>query len=280
MSRHLPFFALIALFAICASAQAQTNQIGFRRAAPAANGMPPIVSAGSESLISPTTTGVASPLQANYGGGNGGGHRSNNGMYVSMFGGYLDQGEYINSFDIALPPIITGSLDVTLNTSPGWALGGAMGRRFDNGFRLESEFVYRNSSLDTISATAFPGGPLGALPVTGNVNSYSSMFNLAYDFNRHASIRPYVGAGAGAAFHEFSFNAAPATISIDLPTVAFQYFAGVSMDVSHRAEAFLEYRAFGTQEFELNVTAPGANFNSEFDSLNHSIFAGLRLNLR
>ena len=286
MPRIIPLAILALLMPVTSSLEAQINPTGFRHASAAKQKtLPPIVAATPGNWVSSQDTAAAKALQ-----GTVTGNAANceqcaprSDRYVSVFGGFLNQQEYENTIATSGPPFGTNRFDVVLNTNPGWAVGGALGRRFNNGFRMESEFVYRNATMDTISAALFPvPGPLGSVPVNGTVNAYSTMVNLAYDFNRQGRISPYVGAGVGATFIEYTFNVAaiPATIDIELPTVSFQYFAGVSAQVSARAEAFVEYRAHGTQEFELNINAGPTNLSSEFDSLNHSVLAGLRLNLR
>ena len=211
--------------------------------------------------------------------------------YISGFGGWTGEVENSFSLDTAGPGIGDDAFGININTESGYGIGAAIGRRFSNNLRLESEFVFRNHSLDNIVTDA--GGLavdfLGADPddvadaldgVSARVNSYTLATNLVYDFRRGAKINPYVGFGTGVQFvgNRLTEEDNDLEVQLNYPTVIYQWMAGVSSPLNQRSDLFVEYRGFGT----FGTTAPGSlgpdSVRFKAASYQDSVFAGLRFN--
>ncbi len=186
------------------------------------------------------------------------------------------------------------SLDVGFE----WGYVGVLsvGYGFGNGLRLELEGSYRSNDVDTIKASG-----IGSLPrSSGTAASYGVMFNALYDF-RLGPVMPYVGAGIGYQWHDYSdvgFSQRNATGSANLTfggnegAFAYQAILGVALPIDSVPGLALtaEYRFMGTTGHDINGRANGQvafggrtlndrqAFTFAADNLNHSIMFGVRYN--
>jgi opacity protein-like surface antigen len=170
----------------------------------------------------------------------------------------------------------------------GSTVGFAMGKAIGPRLRSEFEFTWRNNDVEN-----FYGGwgyPISlpfiyeAIP-EGEVNTYSGMFNLVFDFDRAEGrlLTPYAGVGIGTAYidNDVSWNGVGATISNEL-AFAYQALGGVSLKLRNNSDFFVEYRYFSTDS--VAYTQPGYNgmyrtteaqdFYHSFQS--HQFLMGLR----
>lgn len=120
----------------------------------------------------------------------------------------------------------------------GAASGLALGMRL-NQFRVEGEFAYRYN-------------PLKIAGVKFHRNTYAALANVYYDFDFNSAWTPYVGAGVGFAWNNYSGKFKPSenhpTGSFKHPEnrddIAYQGIAGVSHSFTSGTDLGLEYRAF------------------------------------
>ena len=153
----------------------------------------------------------------------------------------------------------------------------AIGWGFGNGFRAEMEGYLRRPSLDSV--TLFGNGSFsgGLVSRNGRAQIYGFMANAYYDFDLSALgsvfryIQPYVGAGIGAGYSEFSglqtdaFGSLRTTASGTGRTLAYQAILGVAVPMDYVAPGLAvtaEYRYFGATAPRLSVrtaTIPTAN---------------------
>src|SRR5690606_40748246 len=105
------------------------------------------------------------------------------GPYVGLGGGLNIQ----RDTDVTGPGF-DGSIDSHL----GWAGLVTLGYRHRSGLRGEIEGGYRRNNVDEITDCAACGSD-------GFTQAWSAMANLLYDFDVGWPVRPYIGAGAGAA---------------------------------------------------------------------------------
>jgi outer membrane protein OmpA-like peptidoglycan-associated protein len=144
----------------------------------------------------------------------------------------------------------------------GWLGDAGAGYAFQNGFRLESALSYRSNRLrGDIDSERFPG----------DVHAWGLMANLLYDFNRHGSIQPYLGVGAGAA----SVRVGMHDVGHDTDTgFAYQGMAGIGFALSDRTTLDVGYRYFRSD----NLNAPHAFFGerTNLDYINQAVTLGVR----
>ncbi len=197
---------------------------------------------------------------------------------------------------------LMGSSDTIANRSVDvgfeWGYVGVLsvGYGFGNGLRLELEGSYRSNDVDNIKASG-----IGSLPrSSGTAASYGVMFNALYDF-RLGGVVPYVGAGVGYQWHDYSdvgFSQRNATGAASLNfggnegAFAYQAILGVALPIDSVPGLALtaEYRFMGTIGHDISGRANGQvtfggqtladrqAFTLEADNFNHSIMFGVRYN--
>ena len=110
------------------------------------------------------------------------------------------------------------------------ALVDSLGYGFQNGFRTEAEFGYRNNDFEDFD---------------GDATALSLMANLFYDFNRDGNWHPYLGVGVGGAQVSVDGGSGPITFDDDDDTVlAYQALAGIAFPISDRLQLDVGYRYF------------------------------------
>lgn len=140
--------------------------------------------------------------------------------------------------------LVTPASQQTVDAGTGYAAGGAIGFRYDNGFRTEMEYRYQSSDIDEVrfaggfsavpsidpNATAFPDASLAA---------HFLMTNVIYEFANSSRITPYIGGGVGAAWVTHWTGPGDAT-DRDL-TYAYQGRAGVAFALNETTRIGAEY---------------------------------------
>lgn len=187
----------------------------------------------------------------------------------------------------------------------------ALGWGFGNGLRTEIEGSYRSNSVSGVSTLRAGGSTLPLTNVTGNVQTYAVMANIAYDIPLHPfglPLQPYVGAGAGYAWLNMddvrgngtatfrlangnTFGPGPDLVSLGTAgAFAYQAMAGMSLPISALPglQATLEYRFFGTARADVPVSRvtttgdvvngvlPSSSTHNGFEVLDHALLIGLR----
>lgn len=174
--------------------------------------------------------------------------------------------------------VIIPSLLTTNSVEDGWGGHLAVGRSFGR-FRAEAEWGYTENDADSYSVTS----PFTAtLPQDGENNITRYMLN-GYAEMGEGRVRPYLGAGAGAAHVEVvtvatvaaAPTAPPRRLIDDSDTVfAYQIMAGVGVPLSERLSLTAQYRWFDADTVE-GRDARGERFTRGIEG--HNIDLGLRL---
>lgn len=152
-----------------------------------------------------------------------------------------------------------------LDFDGGFAVGGALGFEINPKATIEAEYVHRASDAD-LKGTRNTD--------TASTRSNAVMVNALYHFgdrDAEGSIRPYLGAGIGAADLRIDRD------DLDLDSdfgLAYQAIAGVSYDVSYQASLFGEVRYFAISE--QSVENDDYSFDSGYDSFDILIGYGYR----
>ena len=159
----------------------------------------------------------------------------------------------------------------------GWVL--------DKDFRLELEGGYRGADLDDVTIRR-DAAPVTYVPGTvvdagGDAQAGMAMVNLYYDLHiADGPILPWIGAGAGAAFVDYTIedpNAAPTFDAKDTSWVfAYQFMAGITFPVVDGISMSAGYRFFQTQNFGY---ASVTNEEFETDLTQHSFDLAVQFHL-
>ena len=156
---------------------------------------------------------------------------------------------------------------------PGFLLGGAIGTKLDNGFRIEGEITYTDATLKQVSGTA-AGTSYNTEVVGGDMSTISFMGNAAYDFPNNSRLTPFLMGGVGiAGLFLNEFKATETAIADDMDWVfALQLGGGVTFALDDRTKIELGYRYFETQDPEFS-DANGTPFESVYAS--HNFLVGV-----
>ena len=155
----------------------------------------------------------------------------------------------------------------------GYIVGLALGRKMDYRSRIEFE-----TSFQSLNVPEFVPGPLVLPPIRaeGDVNVTTGIINFYLDLPNVRRMHPYVGAGIGYAFLDGDVNVAglfPLEFK-DNSALAFQAIGGVTIPVSDRAEMFIEYRYYQTEDFIVTSTFASADIAGPVKT--HNLIGGLR----
>jgi len=168
----------------------------------------------------------------------------------------------------ASTPLIPGIV-ATAECDTGIAFGLAFGYDFD-GLRVEAEGAYQKNDFDTVSALGITTN------LAGDVDVFSLLCNVYYDFNNSSPITPYIGAGIGMSM--VSINdiglpnmIGPVGLSLDDTALSYQVGGGVSFIITKRVSLDLKYRYLCVPDLQFLVA------DSDFDS--HNILLGLRFSI-
>lgn len=189
----------------------------------------------------------------------------------------------------------------------GFLLSVAGGYQFTQNWRSDLEFVYQNMrrnisgtygwrEVDTSTKIVYAtsaGNPL--TQATSNTNLYSFLTNGYYDFKNQSKWTPSVGAGIGVAWINSGSTVKDNTLNVDDPAVplvqtapvsqlspplsgtafAWQLKAGVTYAWTDQTSILIQYRLFGTSQFQAgnsSITSnPGTVNASTFSIPQHNI---------
>ncbi|MCU0729407.1 MAG: porin family protein [Sphingopyxis sp.] len=161
------------------------------------------------------------------------------------------------------PSIASGTpLGWETNFDTGYNLSGQIGHRFGNGFRLEAEFVFNRSDIDTHRGVTVGGTNIDAVDASvltrgaalgatvgqvvdsgiGSQRSYGAFANAYYDFNAGGDFQPYVGGGIGVQRTRFDYRPSDVDVGQGRDTnFAWQLMAGATYRISPSFELFGQY---------------------------------------
>ncbi len=182
--------------------------------------------------------------------------------YVSLFGGWSFLHDYTSSD-------IVGGARGTF--SDGWAIGGAVGRRFGHGLRGEIEGGFRSNTADQITTLG------GTADWSGHTFAYTAMANMYYDIGalQFAGVTPYVGGGLGVAAFDTDINTLTGTVDVHDAAFAYQGIAGAAKRVNRNIDVFAEYRYLGNTNVSVDLNAaPLGKVRPEYEN----VFFGVRFN--
>ena len=164
--------------------------------------------------------------------------------------------------------------DIELSDETGIAL--AVGFETGGAQQVELEVAFRSFDVEGANDVRWNSNPIGfAFNLTGDVDTWSLMINARQLFDV-GSVRPYVGAGLGFARHDGSLalmaealGVADAEESGDDTVVAYQFMAGVEVELAEGAHLFGGYRYMATADLEIE------RLTASYDT--HAVEAGIRI---
>jgi outer membrane protein OmpA-like peptidoglycan-associated protein len=154
--------------------------------------------------------------------------------------------------------------DVSLGK--GWGALGAIGYKFDNGFRTELEFGFRDADIDHVASSAIDDG---------GERAYSAMVNGLYDFKTGTLFTPYLGAGLGVGKVNYDSvrTISGGQLDDNATGLAVQGIAGVSLAINESLSFFTQYQYQSILDLKTS-TSNGLSAKSEYGT--SLISAGLR----
>lgn len=219
----------------------------------------------------------------------------------------IDDGTTI--IDPGPPPVFSNFLADTIDVQTvrnqgliaddGFGFGGAIGYRVHPLFRVETEFSYReNDALawfveETTTTTTtrftnsnFAGGNVIDQTVTrtrteqaatGDIRSYSGMFNSIYDFSipRMRCFNLYLGGGIGLSNVDGDIITPATTYRIDSTSFAYQVIAGVNFPLSERLKFFADYRYLGADNISIDDVTNNVSLGKSDGVDTQNIFVGV-----
>lgn len=208
-------------------------------------------------------------------------------VYVGVSGGVALPGASKNNGAItkdvpataAFPAITTGTpVEWRTEFDTGFNLGGQLGYRLDNGFRVEAELAYSQYNVKTHKGVTVGGTNIDAVDsailtrgaasttnptvgaVVGNgkfgrVKNLGGFANAYYDFNNAGSFQPYLGGGVG--FQQVDINYSPSNVVIGVgkkTVFAYQLMAGATYKISPGLELFGQYNSRAADRARIPLT--------------------------
>lgn len=183
------------------------------------------------------------------------------------FSGQLGLSAQSNS-NVTDPRLPTGVVpDVKFDN--GLGIGAALGYDFGT-IRLELELIHRKNKIKSVSVTG-----LGSTSSNGDSSSLASMVNVYYDVENSTILTPFVMAGLGYAkvklnnLHVIAPTLAAVRINSSYKdnVAAYQFGAGVSMELSENISLSVAYRYFKTADPKTGTTTTKYASHNGFTAL-------------
>ena len=186
--------------------------------------------------------------------------RSGLGLYLAVSGGW----NYADSDNFEVPSVpISGEIFFL----DGWTGAVAFGGRITDHVRTELELAVHHNALDDEDLDG-----IGTIDLTGEVNVYTGLAKVAYDFG-DGPFKPFIAAGVGLAKFDAEIDA-PVVGSDSNVVLAGSLEAGVNYSLSANAELFADAELLLLDDVTIDPAATGDSNLS--NPMFVSVSAGLR----
>jgi opacity protein-like surface antigen len=167
-----------------------------------------------------------------------------------------------------------GGLSGEAEFDTGYVIGGAVGYRLADGFRVEGSVSYRESDVDAVTS----GGV--ELNGAGDANLTAIMANAYYDFDLGIPVKPYLGVGIGVGIIEVNSDDSANVLKVDDDSAEFAWniMLGAGYAVTEDVDLSFGYRYLGTTDPEFDATLLGVNGTLDAEITVHEVLFGLRYN--
>ena len=179
------------------------------------------------------------------------------------------QGAWNDAFDVA------NGQGTELELDDGSAFFFSLGRMNGRNLRTEIELSFRNNDISSLLT------PNAELPATGELQTFTGMANLYWEFVDFPTgrLKPYIGGGVGFTSVSSDFRLASDPSSLDDSTesnssFAYQWMAGVNYKVSNHLDLYGEYRFLDVESF--GISSDRDELSDDFGYSANSIGVGLR----
>jgi len=193
-------------------------------------------------------------------------------IYITAKGGY----EWNRDRDVTDTTIDS---DFDFEFEGGRVLGGAVGIRFLDNWRIEGEILHRKTKLESATLTTISTGVSGSVSAAAafldiDERTLSFMGNFMYDIQTDLPFTPYVGVGIGAARIKQDGTILTVPFSRKEGAFAYQAIVGGSYEVTEGIHFSIDGRYFGTKPFTGNEIR-----NNYFSHQSISVMGGLTFDL-
>lgn len=179
------------------------------------------------------------------------------------------QGAWNNAFDVA------NGLGSELELDDGSAFFFSLGRMNGRNLRTEIELSFRNNDISSLLT------PDAELPYTGQLQTFSGMANLYWEFINFPTgrLKPYIGGGAGfmSVSSDLRLTSDPSPVAdqtASSSSFAYQWMAGVNFKVSNHLDLYGEYRFVDAESF--GISSDRDDLSGNFGYSANSVGGGLR----
>ena len=194
--------------------------------------------------------------------------------YVSLFGGWSSVNDFITRGDVGNGVYFDDS---------GYMFGFAIGQIQGRNLRTELELSYRSIDINGLRLENDMSSQF--LAVNGDFGTFSGMLNGYWEFVDvpFEKVKPYIGGGLGFAIARPEFlqgDGVEAVIDNNDSSFAYQWMAGLNYKASSTIDAFVEYRYFVANSFNLETEIPTVdglgNGSGQFNYHSRNVIFGLR----
>ena len=181
------------------------------------------------------------------------------GQYVSIAGGYIGKSDYDYRFTGGR---VEGDVDASAQFAAAW------GASLEGNWRAERAVGYRSQDIETTIRV----GPLSQTFEGDKAQTLSLDINAYYDFPVAGPVKPYLGAGIGAA----SVKIDDGLLDDKGSALTLQAIAGASVAVSPRVSLFAEARYQRVGPIRVETSTSGGDEKSKFDLSSAGALVGVR----
>jgi len=179
------------------------------------------------------------------------------------------QGGWNEAFDVV------NSQGSELSLDDGTAFYFSLGRMNGRNLRTEIELSFRDNDITSLLTAD------GELPASGDLQTFSGMTNVYWEFIKSPTgrLKPYIGAGVGFLSATTDLRLASdlgssATESDSSSSFAYQWMAGINFKVSNHLDLYGEYRFVEADGF--GIQSDRDDLSGDFDYSANSVGGGLR----
>ena len=179
------------------------------------------------------------------------------------------QGAWNDAFDVA------NDQGSELELDDGSAFFFSLGRMNGRNLRTEIELSFRSNDISALLT------PDAELPATGQLQTFSGMANLYWEFVNFPTgrLKPYIGGGVGFLSVSSDLRLTSDQSPVDDSTAstssfAYQWMAGVNYKVSNHLDLYGEYRFVDAESF--GISSDRDDLSGNFGYSANSIGGGLR----
>ncbi len=165
------------------------------------------------------------------------------------------------------------SADIQLDCEGCAGLQATLGGYIADNVRAEYQFTYLHVGVTSIEIF---GGPF---PIAGNIDVFTNMFNLLYEFQLDAGFVPFVGGGLGFSVIDPDNVGGFGTFT-NGSDIAFTaaVIVGIDVPITELVTFTTRYSLGYTSETEHSTTGAPGDYKLD-DEFNHLVSAGLRFDL-